>query len=95
MAYEQLRGEKSNDKNDIYGLGVVLLECMTRKRIQDIAPRDQDDKRDLSQKLRLIPQQFEKSLTNLLKSCLIRHSQRATSFQVIRLQFQTNVLFTA
>ena len=85
MAYEQLRGEKSNDKNDIYGLGVVLLECMTRKRIQDIAPRDQDDKRDLSQKLRLIPQQFEKSLTNLLKSCLIRHSQRATSFQVIRL----------
>ena len=85
MAYEQLRGEKSNDKNDIYGLGVVLLECMTRKRIQDIAPRDQDDKRDLSQKLRLIPQQFEKSLTNLLKSCLIRHSQRATSFQVIHL----------
>ena len=85
MAYEQLRGEKSNDKNDIYGLGVVLLECMTKKRIQDIAPRDQDNKRDLSQKLRLIPKQFDKSLTSLVKSCLIRHSQRATSFQVIQL----------
>ena len=85
MAYEQLRGEKSNDKNDIYGLGVVLLECMTKKRIQDIAPRDQDNKRDLSQKLRLIPKQFVKSFTNLVKSCLIRHSQRATSFQVIQL----------
>ena len=93
MAYEQLRGEKSNYKNDIYGLGVVLLECMTKKRIQDIAPRDQVDKRDLSQKLRLIPKQFEKSLTNLIESCLICHSQRATSFQVCN--FRPMLFFTA
>ncbi|XP_057312222.1 uncharacterized protein LOC130653726 [Hydractinia symbiolongicarpus] len=85
MAPNQLRGHAADQPNDIYGLGVLLYESVTRSKMQDVNKNllaHHNEKEELRFRLKLIPKTFEPSIHVLIKACLSSAGTRPTSSQV-------------
>ena len=88
MSPEQRRGIPARKSNDIYCVGLTIFECLTRSRIQERKPQSitsRSKKLKIRLNWKMIPKSYENSLLVLIKSCLVKASNRPSSVQVILL----------
>jgi len=84
MSIEQLQGKRADQSNDIYGLGVVLFECLTREKMQDVnASQKRFNEKDmLSYRMKYIPESFESSIKLLIEECFASAEERPSASQI-------------
>lgn len=83
MATKQRQGCPCDEKNDVHGLGVILYECATSCRIQNVEREMnvQNPKTELLWKMKKIPKIHNGAVATLIEACL-RKVNQPTSLKV-------------
>lgn len=84
MAPAQLNGHVASAANDMYGLGISIFECTTRKQIHEVKSmlKNMSRRETVSFLLKMIPKMFESSIPVLVSSCLEKPENRVSAVKL-------------